>query len=99
MAPISDSDLLWSPGTVRLEGKYITLFFPVIYTRLRSTKLRELQSAIGSPTKIEESFSNDSTDLQQPGAEDAVILQPQPSRDPNDPLVRTLKGQDMPRQL
>ncbi|KAJ5832290.1 hypothetical protein N7474_000601 [Penicillium riverlandense] len=44
MAPTSDSDLLWPPGTVRLE------------------------------------------DLEQPGAADAVILQPQPSRDPNDPL-------------
>ncbi|CAL5871014.1 uncharacterized protein PFLUO_LOCUS5256 [Penicillium psychrofluorescens] len=44
MAPSSDSDLLWPPGTVRLE------------------------------------------ELQQPGAVDAVILQPQPSRNPNDPL-------------
>ncbi|KAJ5215812.1 major facilitator superfamily domain-containing protein [Penicillium cinerascens] len=44
MAPNSDSDLMWPPGTVRLEV------------------------------------------LQQPGADDAVILQPQPSRDPNDPL-------------
>lgn len=34
-------------------------------------------------------LANSPADLQQPGGDDAVILQPQPTRDPNDPLVRT----------
>lgn len=59
MAPSSDSDLLWPPGTVRLEGNYTRLEL----RKLRSTKHSPAQHG-GNGLMIQQSFNSQVQSMQ-----------------------------------